>query len=129
MERRILIVDDSAFASNVAATALRSVGLKVHAVDSPFHVFDAITSFKPHLVLLDLNIPGLKGENLGLMLRKRSYGFEFDVMIYSAEAETRIRDAALKVGAVGWVHKSGGPKALIKSVSDHLDKRIADASA
>ena len=61
---RVLLVDDCADDTELVCIELAHGGLDVlcRRVDSEPQVLEALRSFKPHLVLSDINMPGFSGE-------------------------------------------------------------------
>lgn len=67
--KKILLIDDSKFITEVYSHYLSSRGYIVEAVNSPFGVTSNITKNRPDLVLLDLNLPGLSGKGVLELLK------------------------------------------------------------
>lgn len=59
--RKILVVDDDAETRKIVTSALEHQGYKVNTVDCGDQAIKAMNSWRPHLVLLDVNMPGLNG--------------------------------------------------------------------
>ena len=72
--RRILVVDDNADGADSLAMLLRAEGHAVEiAYDGPGAI-DAVASFKPDLVLLDIGLPRMNGYEACRAIRKRTGG-------------------------------------------------------
>jgi DNA-binding response OmpR family regulator len=68
--RRILLVDDDPDNNRIFAMALHDNGFEVHAFEDP-HL--ALSAFKPNhydLVILDITMPKMHGDELSQKLRK-----------------------------------------------------------
>lgn len=59
--KKVLIVEDDALLSKVLSTAFLNEKFKVEIVENGLKVAEAIESFKPDIVMLDLIIPGIDG--------------------------------------------------------------------
>lgn len=71
VRRRILVVDDNRDAAESLALLLRLEGYEVHtAYDGPT-ALQAASSFGPHLVLLDIGLPGMDGYEVARSLRRQ----------------------------------------------------------
>ncbi len=70
-EARILIVDDSVDAAETLAYLLRHYGYCVRVAHDGAEALGVIEEYKPHGVLLDINMPGLDGAELSKRLRER----------------------------------------------------------
>src|SRR2546421_9465846 len=58
---RVLVVDDEPNIAEVVTMALRFEGFAVHTAASGRDALSAITSFKPHIVVLDVMLPDIDG--------------------------------------------------------------------
>ncbi len=59
-EQVSLVVDDNPFNVKPAVHVLKSEGLDVRSVEAPQEVAPMIATWHPHLVLLDLRLPGME---------------------------------------------------------------------
>lgn len=66
---RVLVVDDNRDAADTAAMLLRGAGHDVLAVYDGRSAFDAVLSFRPHTVLLDIGLPGMDGYEVAQRIR------------------------------------------------------------
>ncbi len=60
-EQRILVVDDEPNIVEVVAMALRFQGFAVEAAGTGREAIAAVSSFKPHLIVLDVMLPDMEG--------------------------------------------------------------------
>jgi DNA-binding NarL/FixJ family response regulator len=70
------------------------------------------------LVLLDLNMPGVRGFS-GLLLLRAQYP-DVPVMIISAVEDTTVVRRAFELGAAGYLHKSVGPPEIRRAIETVL---------
>lgn len=75
---------------------------------------DQLRARPPHLVLLDLTLPGDTG--LSLLRRIRREFPEIAVMIVSMHPADQFAQRALQAGAVGYVAKDSDPQELVEAV-------------
>ncbi len=100
----ILIVDDSPVVTHAVSTELRAMG---HAVSSAKSLSDIIAQLEDKdidILILDLNMPTLSGEQLGGYLKHRLDGIK--VIIYSGDTHERMSQAAMAIGASKYVEKT-----------------------
>jgi len=116
MEKRILVVDDNVFVTKTAKMCLEGMGFMVETLNSPFGVFSKMREFRPTLVLMDLNIPGLRGESIVRMLGQKSFDFDYRVVIYSSESEGVLKDAVSSTGAFGYIKKDRPPLEFMQAL-------------
>ncbi|HET9620603.1 MAG TPA: ATP-binding protein [Kofleriaceae bacterium] len=69
--RRVLYVEDNEDARLVLADALETAGHVVQAMPDATTALDALASFTPDVVILDLGLPGIDGFELAVQLRAR----------------------------------------------------------
>ncbi|WDR07487.1 response regulator transcription factor [Devosia rhodophyticola] len=74
------------------------------------------------LVLLDLNMPGVRGFS-GLLLLRAQYP-DIPVMIISAVEEDTVVRRAFELGAAGYLHKSVGPTEIRRSIETVLSGEV-----
>ena len=67
--RRVLIVDDNADAAAVLSRLLAARGHDTRVVHDGDAALECASAFKPHLVLLDISMPGLDGYQVARRLR------------------------------------------------------------
>lgn len=69
--KRILIADDNEDALTVTSTLLRLQGYEVLAVDDGREAVAAVSAFRPDMVILDINMPGLDGYQAAAAVRRQ----------------------------------------------------------
>jgi DNA-binding NarL/FixJ family response regulator len=74
------------------------------------------------LVLLDLNMPGVRGFS-GLLLLRAQYP-EVPVMIISAVEDSAVIRRAFELGASGYLHKSVGPPEIRRAIETVLSGEV-----
>lgn len=93
--KRAIVVDDTATARMHASQQLRDLGYEVRAVINPIVVLVEIEEFKPDIVVLDLNMPGLSGSGLALLIRKSWPGIGVVLWSDAANLEAEARKAGV----------------------------------
>ncbi|GLQ53175.1 response regulator [Devosia nitrariae] len=74
------------------------------------------------LVLLDLNMPGVRGFS-GLLLLRAQYP-DIPVMIISAVEDATVVRRAFELGAAGYLHKSAGPIEIRRAIETVLSGEV-----
>jgi two-component system OmpR family response regulator len=95
--QRILVVDDEESIRDVAGTSLELAGFDVCTAADGYAALRAIDEFAPHLVLLDVNMPGVDG--FEVVRRIRAAGHATPVVFLTARDE--VEDAVSGFGAGG----------------------------
>ena len=68
---RVLIVDDHPISADMLAAFVRKAGYPVRCAYSAGDAFDEIVTFDPSVVILDLGLPYVSGEEIAKTLRAR----------------------------------------------------------
>ena len=97
--KHILIVDDDVHINQMLEEVLTSAGYKVTHAYSGTEAILLIPSIKPDLILLDLMLPGLSGEEI---IEEISH---IPVIVISAKIDTKNKISLLLNGAVDYVTK------------------------
>lgn len=102
---RVLIVDDDQLQLELMERSLRMEGFQVATSSSVFGVSNIMRSFHPDVVVCDVFIPALSGDQLlNLARRNAPEGTKF--VLYSSCDEWRLRTLARDTNADGWFSKS-----------------------
>ena len=129
MEKRVLIVDDSALVTKVLKGLLDGLGYMVETLNSPFGIFKVMRDFKPSLVLLDLHIPSLKGDGIIKLLGQKDFDFEYRVLLFSSEPDDVLKAAAEGADAFGYLSKTLPPQDFIRAVEGFYERCVAEINA
>ena len=124
-ETRILVVDDDPLALRTASDALTPAGYAVLLTGDPRELLRLIRTKKPHLILLDLVLPGIDGIELMERIREiADVPFVFASVYGRGETIAR----ALEGGAADYLVKPFSATELIARVRAVL-RRQADPQA
>jgi DNA-binding response OmpR family regulator len=80
--QRILVVDDEESIRDVAGTSLELAGYEVRTERDGYAALRTVAEFAPHLILLDINMPGIDG--LEVCRRLRESGQSAPVIVLTA---------------------------------------------
>ena len=120
--RRILVVDDDPKALRYIRDALTAAGYSPLVTGDPREVADLVRTKKPHLVLLDLMLPGTDGIELMERLPELS---DLPVIFLSAYGRDETIAWALESGAADYIVKPFSPTELAARVRAAL-RRLAE---
>ena len=92
-EVRVVVVDDHPDAAEMLAAVLALEGYRARTATQGAQALSLIEQFRPHLVLLDVNMPGMDGFELTRQLRAR-YGDEMVLIAVSGSdpADARVSE-------------------------------------
>ena len=103
--RRILVVDDDPGIRRVLTYNLSAEGFEVDAVEDGHQVLGAIESFGPHLLILDVMMPGRDGLDVLSDLREQEDTRSIPVILLTAKATDEEVWAGWQAGADYYVTK------------------------
>lgn len=86
----ILVIDDDSAIREVLRLALESDGYTVVAASGGAEALEVLTTLRPHLVLLDLMMPGVDGWQVQQFLQEQLPTIPLVVMSASARVQARI---------------------------------------
>lgn len=124
----ILLVDDSEIARASVTDILERHGYRVRSLASAFGVSAALASETPDLILLDVSMPGLRGDRLAEIVR-RNFTFSCPVVLYSALDSAELGKLSMAAGVDGYISKSATEPELIATIAKHLASGPARAFA
>ncbi len=119
---RILAVDDDPQSLRSVRDALTDAGYTAVVTGDPDQVGRLLDEEEPHLVLLDLVLPGVDGIELMRTVPGLS---EVPVIFVSAYGRDQIIARALEAGAVDYVVKPCSPTELVARIQAALRRRAA----
>lgn len=120
--RKILAVDDDLESLKLITKALSWDGYQVETASSGKEALEKISKIKPHLVLMDVNMPGLNGIETLMFLRGSEEYISILFVSASSDSEDVIR--GLDAGADDYICKPYNPLELMARIRCHL--RIKD---
>ena len=124
---KILVVDDSDIALELAKIRLEEAGFDVETLNTPFGFSATLWAQQPDLVLLDVSMPALHGDRL-LQVAHRSRGGaapkrRCPIVLYSDRPEEELSQIARSCGADGYVQKSSNFTLVIERIRRLLGMR------
>jgi CheY-like chemotaxis protein len=115
--KRILIVDDNQVILDVMSEFLGEAYTIDPAGDATI-ALQHVKSNRPDLILLDVNMPGMDGIALLVMMRKM--GLSIPVFIVTGYDAPGMADKAKKAGATAYLVKPVDLRTLDKLIADQL---------
>jgi two-component system nitrate/nitrite response regulator NarL len=120
---RVLVVDDDDGCRALVRTLLERIGCTTEEAATGTAALEIAETFRPTLVVLDVNIPGVTGYEVCHELRER-FGPALGVIFLSgARIEALDRVAGLLIGADDYVVKPFDPDELVARIRAQLRKR------
>ena len=121
----ILLVDDEPFILSATASLLRSAGHTVHTCEQWAGVATTVRNEEPDLILMDYNMPSLKGDDLCRILKRNVINEAMKIVIFSSEPESDLRDIVAQCGADGYIKKNVAGHILLQGINEKLECMFA----
>ena len=127
---KILIIEDDQIVANIYRNKFSVEGFQVQTASDGVAGLEAVRSFRPNVVLLDLMLPKMTGVDLLRQLRSEP-GFEkLPVIVFSNTYLTNLVQEAWKAGATKCLSKANcTPKHVIEVVRNALVPNGATVAA
>ena len=119
MDEKILIVDDDKYINDMLTEALNEEGYKVSKAYSGTEALLVLEKYRPDLVLLDLMLPGLSGEELLTQIK------DIPVIVVSAKNDSADKVSLLLNGAEDYITKPFNMEELMARIKVRLRKRAS----
>ncbi len=120
MNKGVLIYDDDPEILFISAKILEKHNYKVQTRLRCDHIIEDIAAIKPDIVLMDLWIPEMGGENAIILMKKDDFCKNIPVIVFSANSN--IEQISRKIHAKGFIKKPFEIDDLIKIVASNIAK-------
>lgn len=117
---RVLIVDDDVSLTRYYATILEEADMEAMAIHNPLQIVQALTDFKPDLILMDLYLLGCNGLELAAVIRQDDAYLSIPIVFLSTETSIETQLDALTLGGDDFLIKPIAPHHLILSVKSRV---------
>lgn len=119
----ILIVDDNLTNLKLVKVLLESSGYKVRTAVDADGVVQTLKEFKPDLILMDIQLPGMDGLTLTRQLKADPKTAAIPVVALTAYAMKGDDEKALASGCSGYISKPVDTRNFAKQVEQFLRAR------
>lgn len=120
-ERKILIVDDSAFEQRVLVDLLSELPYKVSVAFNGLQGYQLALANQPDLILLDVRMPNMDGYTACRLLKANPVTADIPVIFLSGADADEERIMGLSIGGVDYVSKPFSPGELAARIQVHLN--------
>ncbi len=117
---RVLLIDDEPFIVEAVSRVLDQAGFDTFSCVTWAEVNGVIRDVEPDIILLDYNMPMIKGDSMCSILKRNTLNPEMRIVLFSSEEEGFLRDVARECGADGYISKSTPSRDLAGRVNDFV---------
>jgi DNA-binding response OmpR family regulator len=120
---KVLVVEDDKFLISAYRAKLTKVGFEVQMAGDGEEAIEALKSFKPDIILLDLVMPRKDGFVTLAEIKKNPDLANIPVIVASNLGQKEDLDKAMSLGAIDYIIKSDlSMDALVAKINDTLKK-------
>ncbi len=126
---KVLIIDDNRDAADSLHALLRDYGFScASALDGPSGL-EAVTTFAPDVILLDLGLPGLDGYEVARRVRSLPDGARYVIVAVTGYGEERDRERSARAGFDAHLVKPVDPDQLLTLLAGARGSATPSAAA
>jgi DNA-binding response OmpR family regulator len=119
---KIAIVEDDVAISQMYRIKFEAEGYTVDTAENGKLGLELIEEMKPDMVLLDLMMPEMDGEEMLTKLRAKSYGKDMKVIILTNMGETEAPASIKEMNVEAFILKANmTPRQVAELVKEHLN--------
>lgn len=127
--QRILVVDDNSEAADISAELLELHGYRTAVAYAGLTGLEAVRTFEPHAVLLDLGMPGMDGYQVAAALRALPDFDHVALIAFTAWSDIVTRQRVIDTGFDAHVIKPANLDRILSAVREALTARAQMAAA
>lgn len=109
MDQRVLVIEDSPSVRRLIEVCLRVLDVEVSSAVDGITGLEQIETTDPHVVVLDIGLPGLDGWEVLSRMRDKPDSANVKVLILTAHAQPEMADRAAQGGADAFMTKPFRP--------------------
>ncbi len=119
---RVLIVEDDPDQRALTTAVLQDHGFQVRALSDGRDIERAMTAFQPELLLTDLYMPEIDGNELAALVRLDRQWQHLPVLFLSSESDPAVQLETRRHGGDDFLRKPIAPELLVEAVRLHLER-------
>ncbi len=121
-KHRVLVVEDSRVAVALIQRTLAQHGIDSHAIRDPSTLLDALESYRPDLILMDMQMPRFNGVEATRVLRQMSAYSTVPIVYLSGATDVGMQVEALRLGGDQFLTKPFNPVLLAAVVKTKIER-------
>ena len=119
---RVLVVEDSRVAVALIQRTLAQHDIDARAINDPARLLEALESYKPDLVLMDMHMPRFNGVEATRVLRQMTAYSALPIVYLSGESDVGMQVEALRLGGDQFLMKPFNPVLLAAVVKTRIER-------
>lgn len=119
---RILSVEDDPDQAQFIRYVLEQAGYRVHHIADPLQFEEALLSFNPDLILLDILLPGMTGYELARYIRMDERFATMPILFLTTQNQLEAHIESARAGADDHLVKPIAPALLLSAAASRLER-------
>jgi DNA-binding response OmpR family regulator/EAL domain-containing protein (putative c-di-GMP-specific phosphodiesterase class I) len=120
--QKVLFVEDDKAQILLIEHILTEADITVKSITRAEEVLDMLESFKPDLILMDLNLEGITGDKLVRVIRKKPSFANIPIVFLTADTSLESRMRVLNSGADDLLTKPINPNLLVAALKNRMQR-------
>jgi PAS domain S-box-containing protein len=116
----VLVVDDDKLPREIIKKIIKPLDVRIVEAQTGQEALDVIAKENPHLVIVDLVMPGMDGHELIRRIRGNVATEKLPIIVITSDASLEPREKAMQLGADDFVLKNADPNDIILRVSRYV---------
>jgi DNA-binding response OmpR family regulator len=121
---RVLILDDDSEVRSFAVETLSEIGVEAKSIQKPDELIEALNSYMPHVLLLDVLLPNIEGISILKALRSDPSYKNLTIVLITNFKDTSVEEGAFGFHADGLFFKPLNKKTLQKRIMDLAEWQV-----
>ena len=122
----VLIVDDDPILLGALAGIARSVdGVSLHTASTGADAVRAATEHRPGLIIADMGLPDMTGEEVCRQVRKKLNGHCLKIWLITGKPSSVERHVLKEIGASGLLVKPFGSDVIRSVIAEAMDAQLS----
>ena len=121
---RVLVLDDSEIVLNMMVLVLAEAGFEAFSANSLVEFELLLSSADPHIVLTDIQMPEITGDDVCRVLKSKMDTHLVPVVLFSTIEDKELAELAEHSGADGYVSKNAGPGEIVRVINKLTEEII-----
>lgn len=117
--KKILVIDDDPVCSGVLLAIIGDAH-QVISANSGSSALEILTTFKPDLILLDINMPNINGYQVVKLVKNNPLTENIPIIILSGLTEESDKEFGLRIGADHYLTKPIMPDEIERTIKQYL---------
>jgi CheY-like chemotaxis protein len=120
----VLIVDDALTVRNALRQLVQDAGYRVEAARDGIEAIEALRTFKPRVVLTDLEMPNMNGVELTAHLRGRDDMKDVPIIMITSRSQEKHRRMAHEAGVDTYLTKPYNDAELLDAIRQAVQQAV-----